>query len=223
MKRIISMAVVVMFLGSILVGCATSTGEKTGIGALIGGGIGALLCNGKAACIAAGAAIGGLTGYIIGSYEEKQLQTKSQVYRSYPEYSRSETKLTPDVKQLQPMLLNANDQPIEYVAAGQTIKMASEYTIVASPDVATVEVEENNFLVMPDGTTKTPKAVRLKERKVQRIVAKQTITLPKELVAGRYTHVATVKIGDKVTEKKQTFEVASSNHEIKQYALKNER
>lgn len=219
MKRIISMAVVVMFLGSILAGCASTTGEKTGIGATLGALAGAILCNGNAKCIAAGAAIGGLTGYLIGKYEEKQVQTREQVYREYPEYSKRSTAAEPAIKDLKPELMDMNNNPIESFTAGQTIKMASEYTIVASPEVKNVEVEENNYLVMPDGT-RTPDAVRTKPRDVQRVVAKQTLTLPKELVAGRYAHVATVKIGDEVTEKVQTFEIASLNHGIKQYALK---
>ncbi len=98
--------------------------------------------------------------------------------------------------------------------------MASEYTIVASPDVKNVEVEENNYLVMPDGT-RTPDAIRTKPRDVQRIVAKQTVTLPKELLPGKYTHIAVVKIGSKTEQSEQTIEVAAMNHGNRLYALNN--
>lgn len=218
MKRIISMAVVVLFLGSILVGCASTTGEKTGLGAFLGGIAGAIICDGRAACIAAGAAIGGLTGYIIGKYEEKQVQTREQVYREYPEYSKRSTATEPAIKDLKPELMDMNNNPIESFTAGQTIKMTSEYTIVASPEVKNVKVEENNYLVMPDGT-RMETQVRTKQRDVQRVVAKQSVTLPKELLSGKYMHVATIRIGNKTEQSEQTIEIAALKIDARQYAF----
>lgn len=228
MKRIISTAVMVMFLFTTLVGCATtsSTGEKTvagaGIGAVLGGIIG-YATTGKASGALTGAAIGAaagaLTGFAIGKYEEKQVQTRKQVYREYPEYSMRSTAPEPAIKDLKPELMDTKNKPIESFTVGQTIKMVSEYTIVASPKVKNVEVEENNYLVMPDGT-RTPDAIRTKPRQVQRVVAKQTVTLPKELLPGKYTHVAIVKIGNKTEQSEQTIEVAGFKNDTRQYAFK---
>lgn len=228
MKRVISTVVLSFFLISTFSGCATTseTGNKTmagvGLGAVAGGVIG-LLKTGKIedalAGAAIGAAVGGLVGFIIGKYEENQVKTRNQVYQEYPEYSKSSSAPEPAIKDLKPELMDANNTPIESIAGGQTIKMASGYTIVASPDVKNVEVEENNYLVMPDGT-RTPDAIRTKPRDVQRVVAKQTITLPKELLPGKYTHVAVVKIGGKTEQSEQTIEVAAVKSDSKQYVFK---
>jgi uncharacterized protein YcfJ len=227
MKRIISTIVIAIFLMSSFSGCATSeTGNKTatgaGLGAIAGGVIGFLKTGnlkGAATGAAIGAAAGALAGFVIGKYEENQVKTRKQVYREYPQYSKRSTAPEPAIKDLKPELMDTNNKPIESFAGGQTIKMASEYTIVASPDVKNVEVEENNYLVMPDGT-RTPDAIRTKPRDVQRIVAKQTVTLPKELLPGKYTHVAVVKIGSKTEQNEQTIEVAAMKSDTRQYALK---
>lgn len=227
MKKIISAVIIVIFMSTTLVGCATtsSTGEKTaagaGIGAVLGGIIG-YVTTGKASGALKGAAIGAaagaLTGFVIGKYEEKQVKTRKQVYREYPEYSKRSTAPDPAIKDLKPELMDANNKPIERFAAGQTIKMTSEYTIVAAPNVKNVEVEENNYLVMPDGT-RTPDATRTKQRDVQRVVAKQTVTLPKELLPGKYTHVAVIKIGNKTEQSKQIIEIAALKIDTGQYAF----
>lgn len=228
MKRIISIFVMSFFIIATVSGCATtsSTGEKTlagaGLGAIVGGVTGLLKTgrlSGALVGAAIGAAAGGIVGFAIGKYEESQVKTKEQVYNEYPEYSTRATRLDPAVKDLNAELLDANNQPIKSFAGGQTIKMASEYTIVASPEVQQVEVEENNFLVMPDGT-RTPDAIRKKPRDVQRVVAKQTITLPKELLPGKYMHVAVVKIGSKAEQSEQTIEVAAMKSGSRQYAFK---
>jgi hypothetical protein len=228
MKRLISAAVMVMFLFTTLVGCATtsSTSEKTaagaGIGAVLGGIIG-YATTGKASGALTGAAIGAaagaLTGFAIGKYEEKQVQTRKQVYREYPEYSKSSTAPEPAIKDLQPELMDVKNRPIESFTSGQPIKMVSEYTIVAAPDVKTVEVEENNYLIAPDRTTRTRDIVRKHQRGVERIVAKQTVTF-KELLPGKYTHVAIVKIGDKIEQSEQTIEVAAMKSDTRQYAFR---
>ncbi len=229
MKRIISTVVIAMFLVSSFSGCATTseTGNKTatgaGLGAIAGGVIGFLKTGnlkGAVTGAAIGAAAGALVGFVIGKYEENQVQTRKQVYKKYPEYATRSTAPEPAIKDLEPELMDTNNKPIESFAGGQTIKMASEYTIAASPDVKNVEVEENNYLVMPDGT-RTPDAIRTKLRDVQRVVAKQTVTLPKELLPGKYTHIAAVKIGSKTEQSEQTIEVAATNYGNRQYALKN--
>jgi len=228
MKRIISTVVITIFLISTFSGCATTseTGNKTatgtGLGAIAGGVIGFLKTGnlkGAVTGVAIGAAVGALAGFVIGKYEENQVKTRKQVYREYPEYSKSSTAPEPGIKDLKPELMDTNNKAIGSFTAGQTIKMASEYTIVASPKVKNVAVEENNYLVMPDGT-RTPDAMRTKQRDVQRVVAKQTVTLPKELLPGKYTHVAIVKIGDKPEQREQTIEVLAMKTDTKQYAYK---
>ncbi|MEW6418074.1 MAG: hypothetical protein AB1480_08135 [Nitrospirota bacterium] len=227
MKRFLSSIVMIFFLVSTFSGCATSeTNNKTAFGAAIGGVGGAIYGFAKtgklkdAAIMAGiGAAAGALLGFAIGKYEENQVKTRKQVYREYPEYSKRSTAPDPAIKDLNADLLDTRNQPIESFSGGQTIKMASEYTIVASPEVKNVQVEENNYLVMPDGT-RTPDAKRTKSRGVQRVVAKQTVTLPKELLPGKYTHMAIVKIGDKTEQSEQTIEVAAMKTDMRQYAFK---
>jgi len=64
------------------------------------------------------------------------------------------------------------------------------------------------------------KKVRTKPRDVQRLVAKQTVTLPKELLPGKYVHVAIIKIGDKTEQSEQIIEIAALKVGTKQYAFK---
>lgn len=227
MKRIISTIVLSLFLISTIGGCASTsnTQNKTLLGAGLGAIAGAVIgvaktgnLKGALAGAAIGGAAGGLAGFIVGKYEEKQLRTKREVYSEYPEYSKRPYTLKPDIKKLTPQLFDSNDRPIGTFIPGQTIKMVSEYTVLATPDVDNVNIEENNYIVGPDGT-KTPDAIREKSREVQRIRGYQTITLPDELLPGNYTHVATVKIGNKVEKKEQVIEVASLHHGTKQYAF----
>lgn len=228
MKRIISSVVIAVFLISSLGGCATTsqTGNSTATGAGLGGVFGAIAgglltgnIKGALAGAAIGAAAGALTGYIIGKYEENRVQTRQQVYQDYPEYSQRSTAPEPAIKDLKPELMDADNNPIESFTAGQTIKMTSEYTIVASPEVKMVAVVEDNYLVMPDGT-KMKDAIRTKQRPVERVSAKQTVTLPSKLLPGKYTHVAIVKIGDKTEQSEQIIEVAAMKIDTKQYAYK---
>ncbi len=220
MKRILSTVVIAFFLISTLGGCATNAGtaNKTatasGLGALTGGLAGALAgylktgnLKGAITGLAIGAVAGGLAGFALGKYEENQVRTRKQVYSEYPEYAKRSTAPAPTIKDLRPELLDTNNHPINSFRAGQTIKMASEYTIVASPEVKNVEVEENNYLVTPDGT-KTPDAIRTRLRDVQTVIAEQTIMIPKEILPGRYIHVAIVKIGNQTQQREQTIEVS---------------
>jgi|WetSurMetagenome_2_1015567.scaffolds.fasta_scaffold00314_4 hypothetical protein len=218
MKRTISLAVIAVFLVCSLSGCATTseTGQKTAvgatIGAIMGGAIGFATTGDPrwaAGGMAIGAAAGGLTGFMIGKYEEDQVQSRQQVYAEYPEYSYGSSEPTADVKDLMPQLLDRNNFPVSDLVPGQTIKMVSEYTVVASPGATSVEVEENNYLVRPDGS-RTPDTTRIKMRNVQRVVAKQVITLPKKLAPGTYTHVAVVRIGNRIVQSEQFIEVSGA-------------
>jgi len=230
MKKNISTIVLSLFLISTIGGCASTsdTQGKTllgaGLGAIAGGVIGLLetgKIEGALTGAAIGAAAGAIAGYAKGKYDEKQLQTRAQVYKKYPAYSNSSSSLEPTVKDLKANILNKNQKPVKSFTEGQTIWLESEYTILASPNVKKVEVQENNYLILPDGKTKMDDTKRIKQRDVGRISGKQEITMASDLLPGKYTHVAIVKIGDKPYTNRQIIEVvASLNRETEQYAFK---
>lgn len=220
MKRFVSVVVVMTLALSLLGGCATNsaTGEKVTAGAMIGGFLGGAIgfattgrLEGALKGAAIGAALGAVTGFVIGKYEESQIQTRAEIYKEFPEYSTTTSRYEPFVKDLNPMLLDSENNPIQTFSGGQTIKLASNYTIIASPDVDKIDVEENNYLINPD-ETQTKETTRIKSRGVERISARQSITLPKELAPGNYTHIAIVRIGDKIEKKEQTITIAALNY-----------
>jgi|GEM_PF-5338485 len=213
-----TVAIIAVILISSLGGCATTseTGQKTAVGAsfgsILGAAIGFAASGGDpgwtAAGMAIGAASGGLTGFLIGKYEEDQIMSRQQVYTEYPEYSNSGAEIAADIRDLSPQLLDQYNNPVVSLAPNQTIKMVSEYTIVASPGVTHIQVKENNYLIMPDGS-KTQDTIRTVMRGVQRVQTKQSITLPDRLPPGIYTHVAVVMIGDTAYQSEQYIEVTA--------------
>lgn len=114
----------------------------------------------------------------------------------------------PEIRNLNAVVLDANDRPIASFVPGQTIKLTSDYEISASPDTNAVTVEENNYLVMPDGN-KTPDAIRTKQRGTGSYKTGVSITMPDKLLPGIYTYVVTIKIGDKISKSTQPITVAS--------------
>lgn len=82
-------------------------------------------------------------------------------------------------------------------------------------------LDSGNYLVMSDGSTRTPDTIRTRPRNVQNpvVVAKQTVAF-NELLPGKYTHVAIVKVGNKTERSEQTIEVAAMKGDSRQYASK---
>ncbi len=117
--------------------------------------------------------------------------------------------IEPQIMDLKASVLDTNDRPISSFVAGQTIKLASQYEILTSPDVKTIEVEENNYLVAPNGS-RTPDAIRTKQvDSATGILSSLSVTIPDGFPPGIYEHVATVKVGDKVSKATQPITVAS--------------
>lgn len=166
--------------------------------------------------LVSGLAIAVLSGIFL---LKKQGEVNPYIHPEGPIVTPPEGPDTPPVPHIEPVIenlsvsmLDMNNNPIANLVSGQTIKLESEYTIVAPPDLKMVEVEENNYLVMPNGT-RSPDAIRIKQRGTGRVMSKQSITLPNELPPGFYTHVATVKVGDKINKATQIVMVASGGNE----------
>ncbi len=116
--------------------------------------------------------------------------------------------IEPDIRNLNAAVLDINNRPIENLVAGQTIKLTSEYTVMAAPDVKTVDVEENRYFILPDGT-RTQDMIRTIQRETGTVVSKATMTLPSGILSGTYTYVVTVKVGKKINKATQTVIVAA--------------
>ncbi|MFH1014977.1 MAG: glycine zipper domain-containing protein [Nitrospirota bacterium] len=235
MKRMVSTIIVVVFLISSLGGCAStsSTGEKTaagaGLGALMGGAIGYLTtgkASGALAGAAIGAAVGGLAGYVIGKHDEGKYKSAQQIYKENPQFAGKGSTLPPTVVKLKPYISTQKGNKITAIKTEQPMKLCMEYDIAVGKanTQKTVNKEDiilDNYLVMPDGT-ETPHSQRHPAKDPSVDGYKDCITIEKGLPNGipddNYTHVASVKLGDKETKKDQKVLVAKSDGEIKIYA-----
>jgi hypothetical protein len=232
MKRIIAAIVILSFV-LFISGCATdaSQAEKgAGIGALIGGvgaGLTTLAVTGDAKkaliATAAGAVVGGLTGFIIGRYRDKQTKTAQQIYKENPEYAEPvNAAMPPVIMNLRPYIADMNGKPVNAIKGGQEVDLAMKYDIVIPQhsNIKEVEVVEYNTLISPDGkkSMDIEKLKRTQIRKIGGIDAGKAVKVPKGLPSGKYTHVAGVLVGDKKYEQIQPIQVAGIYDANKMYA-----
>ena len=227
MKKSIS-GITLLLIIITLAACST-TGKSAGIGGVLGAGAGAIIgyaTTGKASGALAGAAIGaaagGISGYLVGKYREKQSKSSDQVYQENPAYTTQDAKDEPPVvKNLQPYITNSQGNKVNVIKGGEHIEMAMTYDILIPQysENQTVTVEECNTLINPEGgEMDRSQLTRVKDRQVGGTDAGITVTLPENLPAGEYTHLAMVKINGQEYQAKQTLQIARTNGEFIIYA-----
>lgn len=190
MKRLVCLAlVVVMAVGTF--SCATQSGQGAGIGAAMGGIAGALICKGKTDCIVAGAVIGGLSGWAIGSYKDKQVADRQAAMKEYEGKQDADGKVYVSGGNIRKDLLElesgeVNPTPIK---PGGEAAAAIQYTVVSQYADKKVDVVEKRYLLIDGDKIDLGKPRSIQVEQGTR-VSGYKFQLPESIEAGTY-HLVT--------------------------------
>lgn len=210
-RRWISVAIMALFVPMLLpIGCENMTAEQKAAwgaagGALLGAAAGAAIDDnsGRGALIGAatGAAVGGLVGYGLGKYQERQIASREQLEREVAARQQAEyqaqLQANPTANITPPPETPLPSVEIEQLeVAPNTVTGGSEVAVsIVVNDLGPADVP-------PQGTIKLIKSNELlfeKEMKIQNNGGKnsimQTISLPPDAASGPYTIVIEINHG----------------------------
>lgn len=192
--------------GVVLSGCQTTGGVSeevagAGIGVLVGCGIGAAITGTARGC-AGGAAIGGLLGYSVvklNQYQARQVRSEKADQRMYG--------LTQSVDSTQVKIRKGKSAP-KTVKAGDTVKLATDYSLMLPKGEASTTVKES-WALKKDGKLMTPFEPQRNKREAGGWAAEAEVTIPPNVAPGTYVVVHRVEAGKSYDETESTFVVRS--------------
>ncbi len=200
MKDVLRGCAIVAILGTQIGGCASTGGGQyasdSAIGGCIAGALAGLMAkDGKVGGALAGCALGGLTGWAVGSYVDRQVATRAEAAKA-ARYDSRQTMLE---------VVSSEISPSRAVSRGATIETAVRYHVLA-PDVSSsVKVIETRTLKSSND------AVQLSQREQVRAqgthISTQKVSLPKTLPQGDYKLITTVSDGTTSTQVATPFTV----------------
>ncbi|MEI6757447.1 MAG: glycine zipper domain-containing protein [Chlorobium sp.] len=234
MRKIIILFTIFAFTVS-LTSCVTTnqsgepdagrTAESGAILGALGGAITGFLSTGKIGGAirgaAIGAAVGGLTGYIIGKEKERQYKNAQQIYRENPGLaSKNARNKPPTIVNMTPVILNERGLQVQNIKNGKNVELGIHYTlhIPKHSQIHQYEVIEYNTLVASDGK-KMDLPSRKKIRECAEVESGIEVKLPNNLPSGKYTHYASVVVGNQKYETSQQIYITMLNSNINVYAL----
>ncbi len=179
-KTISSLLIVAVLVPGLLTGCET-TGQSTGLGAVIGGAAGYAIGGNKGALI--GAAVGGVAGFAIHKAKERKIKTAQETATEY-KYDPSEG--------LKVDLRPATSASPSTVPQGSTSNAELEYYVLGAGDAGTAVHEKQ--LILKDGT----ELVTLRDEPVTRVDGTWNVSTPIEVNTsvepGQYDLVQTISV-----------------------------
>jgi hypothetical protein len=188
MRNLVCAVVAVLFLSTVLAGCA-QTGQtvrenpKTAIGAgtgVVGGAVVGGLLGGKRGAVIGGL-LGGLAGGAIGHYMDNQEKTLAQTSREYGYKPTQGTRLKIEALRPNPTLL----------APGETVNINMTYAVLTpSADRLVLVRETREILVNGTSVGKTSVEIEREGGTWKSIVP---ITLPANAPTGTYRVVASIE------------------------------
>jgi hypothetical protein len=172
-----------------------------GIGALVGCGIGAAITGTARGC-AGGAAIGGLLGFGVvklSQYQARQVRSQKADQRMYG--------LTQPVDSTQVKIRKGKSAP-KTVKAGDTVKLATDYSLMLPKGETTTTVKES-WTLKKDGKIMANMEPQRNKREAGGWAADAEVPLPANAPPGTYVVVHRVEAGKSYDETESTFVVRS--------------
>ncbi|MBK6358124.1 MAG: glycine zipper 2TM domain-containing protein [Betaproteobacteria bacterium] len=197
MKKSITTALAVLIAIAQIQGCAnmSQTEQGAAIGGVTGGVLGAAVSKNKGQGALIGVALGAIAGGLIGNFLDKQNATRAEAAKKY-NYDQRVDRLEVESATVAP----------QTVSPGGSVNASVQYTTLQTNNAQEVKLTETRTLVAGQET------YDLGRREVVRAQGTHTSTaklnLPTDLPKGRYTLVTTIFDGKNTKTAKCHFMVA---------------
>lgn len=197
MKKPITIMLTVLIAITQIQGCAnlSQTEQGAAIGGVTGGVLGAAVSKNKGQGALIGVALGAIAGGLIGNYLDKQNATRSEAAKKY-NYDQRIDRLEVESATVAPQI----------VSPGGSVNASVQYTTLQTNQAQEVKLTETRTLVAGKETYDLGRRVVVRSQGTHTSTAK--LNLPTDLPKGHYTLVTTITDGKNTKTAKSHFVVA---------------